>query len=189
MNGRTWGIALILVLLLAWPAPAALAQDAEQWKKMYDDALNQLKAAQERKNQLAAENERLSQQLEALKKEHGAMNTRLEELKRADADHAEKTFFLRVHYMAWQQFLGRNPEVQGKWQKFLEGAALGGPDDPNLLNRKWLIGEPPASQPSTQPATGPTTRPSEVPATMPTTGPAPATAPATAPASAPTSKP
>jgi hypothetical protein len=154
---------------------------------MYEDALNQLKAAQERKNQLAADNEKLAQLLEAKKQEIAAMGLRVEELKRADADHAEKTFFLRVHYMAWQQFMGRNPEIAAKWRQFLEGAALGGPDDPKeLLNRKWLLGE---GQPSTQPATAPTTAPSTLPTTQPGTMPATAPIPATVPSTAPTTRP
>jgi cell division protein FtsB len=185
MKLPTWGISILVALIVASAAPAVVAAEGDQYKKMYEDALNQLKAAQERKNQLAAENERLSQQIEAMKKEMASNSARLEELKRIDADHAEKTFFLRMHYMAWQQFIGRNAELQAKWKSFIETTALGGPGDvPELINRKWPSGEPiistqPSTAPSTQPATMPSTAPATAPAAAPTT--APVTAPATKP--------
>src|SRR5215203_3502348 len=105
MKARTLACAVLaLTAGLAWPAAPARGQDAEQWKKMYEGVIEQLKAAQERKNQLAAENEKLVQQLEAIKKELAAAKVRVDELSRTDAGHAEKTYFLRAHYMAWQAF-------------------------------------------------------------------------------------
>jgi predicted nuclease with TOPRIM domain len=128
-----WAMAVLAVVFGGIGSNTVRAQDAEQWKKMYEGALEQLKAAQERKNQLAAENERLGQQLEGLKKELAAAQGRLEELKRIDADHAEKTFFLRAHYMAWQQFIGRDLEQQAKWRSFLEGSVLAEPREGDVL--------------------------------------------------------
>lgn len=155
MRVRTWAVVALAALAgFAAAADRALAQEnpsPEQMKKMYDDALQQLKAAQERKNQLAAENEKLGQQLEAARKELSAAHGRLEELKRADAEHAEKTFFLRSHYMAWQQFARMYPETAGRWRTFLEGDYLSNPREGTLLiDRDWPTGS--ANQPATRPA-------------------------------------
>src|SRR3954453_5674667 len=119
MNARTWAAAVfVLAAGLALPAVPARAQDAGQWKKSYEGGIEKLKAAQERKNQLATENEKLVQQLDAAKKELAAAKARVEELSRTDADHAEKTFFLRSHYMAWQQFVGHDLDLQARWRRF-----------------------------------------------------------------------
>lgn len=153
-----WAAAVALVGVCAGGAVAA-GQDnpaPDQMRKMYDDALAQLKAAQERKNQLAAENEKLGQQLEAARKELAAAAGRLDELRRADADHAEKTFFLRSHYMAWQQFVGADAGLAGRWRAFLGSDYLAGPRDAGgLLGDGWradLPILPPGVAAATQPA-------------------------------------
>ena len=205
MRVRTWvavGLAA-LVGLAACPARAQENPNPEQMRKMYDDALQRLKEAQERKNQLAHENEKLGQQVEAMKKELGTAQARLEELKRADAEHAEKTFFLRSHYMAWQQFARANPETSARWRAFIESDLLVNPLESGLLaDRDWPTGTPrppaatqaapqttqPVIQPAgTQPAgTQPAAtqlvpiQPVNQPATS--TPSSPATAPATQPA-------
>src|SRR5439155_3651678 len=70
MRALCWAVVFLLV-----SAPVGLGQDVsrpEELKKMYDEALVQLKSAQDRKSQLAKENERLSAQVEELKKDLAA---------------------------------------------------------------------------------------------------------------------
>ena len=154
MRVRTWAVVVLAGLAggsAAGPARAQENPNPEQMRKMYDDALQQLKAAQERKNQLAAENEKLGQQLEAARKDLAAAHGRLEELKRTDAEHAEKTFFLRSHYLAWQQFARAYPDTAGRWRTFLESDSLVNPREPSsLFDRDWPTG--PIIPPSTRPA-------------------------------------
>lgn len=158
----------------------------EQIKKMYDDALLQLKAAQERKNQLAAENEKLKQQIDAMTKEMSAAKSELGELRKVDAAHAERTFFLRSHYMAWQTFAKIHPETADRWQLFLESAYLLSPKERvSLIDRDWPAA--PATQPATPPATLPTTEPATTqPAQTQSTHTQPTTQPATQAATQPT---
>jgi septal ring factor EnvC (AmiA/AmiB activator) len=118
---------IVAVLSLATHVPRARADDEpkpEELKQMYQKALDQLKSAQERKTQLAAENEQLKARVAELEKQLTATQTRAADLqKQADAS-AEKTFFLRSHYAAWQEFLRRYPRLQIRWKIFLEDEAL-----------------------------------------------------------------
>lgn len=158
MNGRTWAVTLLAAALgAAAPAGVCLGQEKpnpEQMKKMYDEAVGQLKAAQERKNQLAAENEKLAQQLEAARKELAAAAARLEEIKQTDADLAERTFFLRAHYAAWQRFVRLSPEVLASWRTFTETNYFDRPLGGNALAAQgWPLIPIAATQPAgTQPA-------------------------------------
>ena len=169
----------LAALAACWTAAPAVAQEGptvEQMKKMYDDALQQLKASQERKNQLAAENEKLKQQIDVMGKEMAAVKGELQTLRQADAGYAERTFFLRSHYMAWQSFARANPEIALRWRLFLESTYLLSPvSDAMLIDRQWpaTVVEPAATQPiTTQPATTP------APATQPVTATTAATIPA-----------
>lgn len=186
MTVRTWAVALVTAAAIGSALPsAARGQDnptPEQMKKMYGEAVAQLKAAQERKNQLAAENEKLGQQLEATRKDLAAANGRLDELRRADAEQAEKTYFLRAHYTAWQQFVALSPDTDARWRAFLSNdyLATAGRDPTGVFDRAWPI---PPGVPVPTPATNPTTAPAA--ATLPATGAAPTTFPATSPASVP----
>src|SRR5690349_21387598 len=99
MRARTWAAATVLLA-----STLALAQDApkpEQLKKMYDDALAQLKAAQDRKTELAQQNEKLTAQIAEMTKELDRLRNEAVDLKRRDAETAERTFFLRSQYAAW----------------------------------------------------------------------------------------
>ena len=104
-------------------APIALAEDEpkpEQLKQMYQDTLSQLKSAQERKTQLAAENEQLKTKVADLEKQLQAKNTEL--AKQANA--SGEMFFLRSHFSAWHEFLRQYPRMQIKWRVFLESDLL-----------------------------------------------------------------
>ena len=128
MRAYVWAVtALALTGGLCGPAPAALAQDAsnpEQLKKLYDDALAQLKAAQDRRNELATQNEQLTAKVAALQKEVDGLRTEMVELRRRDAESAENSFYLRSYHAAWQTFIDRYPELKVKWKRFLESDLL-----------------------------------------------------------------
>src|SRR3954468_8579658 len=136
MRARTWAF---LALLLS--ATVAVAQDApkpEQLKKMYDDALAQLKAAQDRKTELAQENEQLKAQLAEVSKERDRLKGEMVELRRQDAELAERTFFLRSQYTAWQQFLSGHLEFKARWELFLDTSLVNPRASvPEILDPQW----------------------------------------------------
>jgi chromosome segregation ATPase len=114
---------LIIVALLFSIATAGWAQDTnnpEELKKSLADALNQLKAAQDRKNELATENEKLKAKIADQQKE-------FEEARRIAAECLQKTWFLRSHYAAWESFLTRYPRLKAQWEVFLEADPLAQP--------------------------------------------------------------
>ena len=146
MGTRAWGVCgLTVAVLLALVPPAGARaddkQDPEQLKKAYDDALVQLKAAQERKNQLAADNEKLAGQLSELQKQVDRMKGEMEQFKRTEADQANQTFFLRSHYAAWQNFISRYPDLQGRWKAFFQNPLLTTPRAlPGSIELEWPPG-------------------------------------------------
>jgi septal ring factor EnvC (AmiA/AmiB activator) len=126
------------VCLLAVPAAAEDKPNPDQLKKAYDDALAQLKAAQDSKNDLAKENERLSKQVEDLKKQLAAGQGRIENLQREVSDNDRKTFSLRAYQAAWQSFLKAHPETMIRWKAFLAGDVLALPqEEPPLFEFRF----------------------------------------------------
>lgn len=102
----------------------------DQLKKAYDDALVQLKEAQNSKSVLAKENERLGKQIEDLKAQLAASQGQVEGLKRQVADNDQKTFSLRSNQAAWQSFMRAHPELLVKWRLFLGEDVLALPQEP-----------------------------------------------------------
>ncbi|MCS7034263.1 MAG: hypothetical protein NZ561_09745 [Phycisphaerae bacterium] len=100
------------ILLICSVAAAQEPGNPEELRKLYHDALAQLKAAQDRKNELAAENERLSARVSELEQQ-------LARCSAESMDFAERTWFLRSHYAAWQQFIQRYPRLKLQWEAFL----------------------------------------------------------------------
>jgi peptidoglycan hydrolase CwlO-like protein len=126
----------IAVVSLALLTPMAAAQEAPKYdvlKKMYDDAVGSLKAAQDAKNQLATKNEELGKQVAELQKQLDAVAKERDELQRQAATYAEKTFNLRSYYAAWQEFLKKYPALQAKWRVFLDAELLKGDNEPPAL--------------------------------------------------------
>jgi hypothetical protein len=114
MCPRRW-ICSACVILLALSPPPAAAQDAnspEELRRSRDEAIAQLKTAQDRKNELAAENEKLQARLAEVEK-------RLADRDREAAAWAERTWFYRSHYAAWERFLSRYPRLREQWRAFL----------------------------------------------------------------------
>jgi len=152
MRALMW-VAAALVPVLILSAGLVLAQDAaspEQLKKLYGDALAQLKAAQDRKNELAQQNEQLTAKVAELQKQLDQSRGEALELKRKDAESAEKTYFLRSHYAAWQGFVDRYPGLKARWKHFLETDLLNGQTDLPQWTDPWAA--PPAATPSASPA-------------------------------------
>src|SRR5947199_6939188 len=107
-------VACVMLAMLLIPRSGVRADEPvkpEQLKKAYDDALVQLKAAQDRKAELAKENEALAAKVEELKKQLAAAQSQTESMKRQIADIDERTFFLRSYHAAWLNFIRRYPEV------------------------------------------------------------------------------
>lgn len=142
---RALACAVTAVALTVGAAGAKLtfAQDAsnpEQLKKLYEDALAQLKAAQDRKNELATQNEQLAAKAAELQKQLDAARSEMLELKRRDAENAEKSFYLRSHHAAWQAFVERYPELKARWKRFLERDILAaGNEMPQLVDPTWPL--------------------------------------------------
>ena len=62
------------------------------------------------------------------------------ELKRQDAENAEKSFFLRSHHAAWQMFIERYPEMKVRWKEFLNRDVLAaGNELPKLVDPEWPL--------------------------------------------------
>jgi predicted nuclease with TOPRIM domain len=158
MRALVWAVAA-----LALSAGVALAQDAanpEQLKKLYDDALQQLKAAQDRKNELAQQNEQLTAKLQDLQKQLDQVRGEVLELRRHDAESAEKSFFLRSHYAAWQSFVEGYPELKARWKRFLETDLLSGSVEmPALADPRYPASTP--TEPPPPPQTPPQARTAE----------------------------
>lgn len=150
---------LCLFAVVCLMAATALAEDKpnpDQLKRAYDDALAQLKAAQDSKSVLAKENERLSKQIEDLKKQVAARDGRIEELQRQVSDNDQKTFYLRAYQAAWQNFLRAHGDVLVRWKAFMAGDVLALPQDQQpLLNLDYPQPEEPTSRaPDRSPAEG-----------------------------------
>jgi chromosome segregation ATPase len=121
---KTMRLRCAVALMLAmsgWAAAQNATDNPEELNRKYQDALAQLKAAQDRKNELATENEKLTARIAELEKQN-------DELRRAAATFAEQTWKLRMHYAAWESFLKtRSPQLLEKWRVFLERDPLSAP--------------------------------------------------------------
>jgi hypothetical protein len=132
-----WAAAAVWTMTLGFCA-AARGQDqpnVEELTRKYQDALGQLKAAQDRKNELANENDQLKARLAELEKQ-------VEESRRHEAECAERTYYLRAHHAAWRQFMTRYPLFAERWRAFLSADLLALPSRaPDPLETDILAGE------------------------------------------------
>ncbi len=113
---------LPLVFLAILPTTNVRAQDEpkpDELKKMYADALTQLKSVQDRRNELAQANEALTAKVKDLDAKLTTTTEELATLKKDVAAYTEKSFFLRSHYAAWQGFLQSYPELISRWKMYL----------------------------------------------------------------------
>jgi predicted nuclease with TOPRIM domain len=109
------------------------------WKRAYDDVVGQLKAAQDRRNELAAENERLQKRLAEAEKRLAPLAARNVELEREAGEYAARTYDLRLLKARVDLLLQVHPEVRRKWQQVLQGEAA--PESLGFLSRRWPLRE------------------------------------------------
>jgi uncharacterized protein YlxW (UPF0749 family) len=139
---KTWfttaALAATVLGLVASVARAQAPAKYEDLKNAYDSAVGSLKAAQEAKNQLAQKNEELTKQVAELQKQLDAANKDRDELQRQANTYAERTFNLRSHYAAWQDFVKKYPSLAARWKVFLDAELLKGGDPmPALIDPVW----------------------------------------------------
>lgn len=117
---RQWRNISVAILLLT---SLAVAQDPspEQLRKMYDTALDQLKTAQDRKNELAAKNETLTARIAELTAELERVREQVKILERESLHFADRSFSLRAHFAAWQRFMAYYPRLKARWEAYLDG--------------------------------------------------------------------
>lgn len=131
---------LIAGLCLAGTALAEDKPNPEQLKKAYDDALVQLKAAQNSKNELAKDNEKLAKQVEELKKQLAAADAQMQDMKRQISDNDEKSYYLRSYCATWRAFLRAYPDLMARWKSFLADDPLAAPAESRpLIDPNWLL--------------------------------------------------
>ncbi len=138
-----------------------LAQDANSVDSLHKelaDTKNQLKAAQDRKNELSIENEKLKAQIAASQKE-------LDDAQHKQATSDTQLLVMRMHEAAWTAFLDLYPMLKSQWQIFLEVGSF----DPMIAPPYWTDEKlaAPATAPTTTPAAPPATTQSTTDAVMP----------------------
>jgi hypothetical protein len=133
-----WICVFVAAAVFALQVPGVLAQDglsSDQLRRMYDDAVVQLKTAQDRRNELARENEKLRSrliQLESIQKE-------LDKVQRDANITADKTFQARSEHAAFQEFLAANPFIRIQWQAFSGKNLLDAPSCGDPLGVDWPL--------------------------------------------------
>lgn len=136
---RRFGGLILVGTAMFWLPALAVAADglsSEQLKRMYDDTVVQLRTAQDRRNELARENEKLQARIAQLEKE-------LEQTRENATAVADKTFQARAERAAFAEFLRSNPAVRLQWQAYLQQNLLGTPEVKDPLDRDWpLPGKP-----------------------------------------------
>jgi hypothetical protein len=138
---------MLAVLLLMTTGVFAVDDKAtpDQLQKAYDDALVQLKEAQNAKNDLAKENEKLGKQIEDLKKQLGVATARIGGLERQVAENDEKTFHLRSIYAAWKAYMKLHPDLLVSWRLYLGADALAATDSSASFEQESLVITPPVA--------------------------------------------
>ena len=128
-------LAGLLLLAICSPVLGDGDVNADQLKRMYDDAVAQLRAAQDRRNELAKENEKLSSTIKDLQKQ-------AQDAKAEAQTMAEQTFKMRLEYRAFQDFLKRYPGMDVRWRMFMRSDLLSGTECIlDQLNSDWPFSE------------------------------------------------
>src|ERR1700683_3441154 len=111
-----------IVVLLMTCATSLGADDVkpEDLRRGYNDTLSQLRAAQDRKAELATENARLTGRVAERGKQLKGPPAQADDARRQAAALARSTYFLRTHYAAWVEFLQFYPLIRLEWDLFLD---------------------------------------------------------------------
>jgi len=138
---RTWLWLVAALLLCSSIGFADEAIKPEQLKKMYDDALAQLKAAQDRKAELARENEILGAKLQEAQKQLAASQEQVQSLKRDLAESSDRSYVMLSYQNAWKNFLRHHPDWLLQWKLFLSRSVFSFPTEfPDYLSYDWSSG-------------------------------------------------
>jgi hypothetical protein len=137
---RRWICGFLILGMCGSPCLAQEQPTPVQYKKMYTDALNQLKAAQDRKNELSAENEKLKKDNTALGQQVAQLQAQLAKLQDEKAHFSDRTFFLRSYYAAWRRFLSLHPRIEARWDDYISNdiPVLPAPQ-PRTLDGDWPL--------------------------------------------------
>ena len=110
----------IVGMIMATTPASAPAQDPsnnpEELNRKYQEAVSQLKAAQDRKNELATENEKLTAEIALLRKQ-------LTDAKNDVVSIEDRTFQMRLENAALREFL-RSRGLLAQWKVFMDRAPL-----------------------------------------------------------------
>ena len=132
---RCSGRVVLVALALSMLPGLSLAQEGlsnEQLKRMYDDAVVQLKSAQDRRNDLARENEKLKGHIAQLEHELAAKQSALDTI-------ADRTFQARSEWAAFTDFLASEPSIRVQWQLFLEHNLFPEPNLSDFIDCDWPL--------------------------------------------------
>ncbi len=142
MKGRVMRLVMIVSLAVLMAATSAWGDNVkpDDLERMFHDTLIQLKEAQNRKAELATENEKLTARVAELEKQVSAQSVQLDEIKRQESALADKTLFLRSHYAAWEQFIAANPGVREQWEIFMRTLAWVSAPEPGIfMDPEWPV--------------------------------------------------
>ena len=110
-----WGF-VALACTVAAPPTHAQNSDLEGLKRAYDDTLAQLRSAQDRKNELAIENEKLRAELTTLKSQLTTEQQKIATLQSQLDVLLDRSYAARSTQAAFGTFLRANPQARKLWE-------------------------------------------------------------------------
>lgn len=109
-----WGV---LALACTFAAPPLYAQNSDsELRRAYDDTLAKLSSAQDRKNELAIENEKLRAELDTLKSQLVAERQKAATIQSQLDVLLERSYASRATQAAFSTFLRNNPQARKLWE-------------------------------------------------------------------------
>lgn len=114
---RQWMAWALAVSVATSTAVAQNQPSPEQIQTLYQDALNQLKAAQDRKNELATENAKLKKREAELEQQLAAANQRIGMVRQQLGQAADLN-------NAWADFVSLYQPLRTMWERYLAGGQV-----------------------------------------------------------------
>ena len=108
-------VAMLPLILTAAPA-SAQPNDLEGLRRAYDDTLAQLRSAQDRKNELAIENEKLRAEISALQTQLTTQQQKAATLQSQLDVLLDRSYSARATQAAFSAFLRANPDARKLWE-------------------------------------------------------------------------